>query len=531
MTFAADQQPISGSDFVGGQWVSIAGDALQSRSPAEPARVVYACSPRVEHVGQAVEAARRALPTWASLPREKRFAVLKRYAEITKAGAAEMGNLIADEVGKVMWESKGEASILASKVDITLDPAREGGLHRVSDLEMKLSPTRQGSCRFKPHGVMAVLGPFNFPAHLPNGHIVPALAMGNTIVFKPSDKAPAVGELLTRWFDRAIREEFGGEAGKFAGVINLVQGKADVASALVRHDGLDAIAFTGSWPVARRITEANLDRPGRILALELGGSNPAVVMPDADLRLAAIEVARSAFNTTGQRCTCTRRLIVHEAIAGKFVSLVAKIASNLIIGSPRATHPVFAGPINNDESRQRVFAFQRLAAKNGAEIVVPSTPIETREGGWYLTPGIMRVERFSAANVDERLIDAPGFDPGADTEIFGPLLRVATVRSLDEAIEQANATRYGLAAAIFTADQSAGERFLHEVRAGCINVNTGTAGASSKLPFGGLGLSGNHRPAGSFALDYCAYPVATMVENATAIAPSEGMRWEDSWMA
>ncbi|MCU0689401.1 MAG: aldehyde dehydrogenase family protein, partial [Phycisphaerales bacterium] len=353
----ADLAPMAstrtGFNFIGGQWIAIPGEALTSHNPAEPARVVYACSPSVDHVSQAVDAARRALPAWAGLSRERRFAVLRRYAQITKARAPEMAGLIADEVGKASWESKGEAAILASKVDITLDADRHGGMARVTDFAFDLSPTRVGACRFKPHGVMAVLGPFNFPAHLPNGHIVPALAMGNTIVFKPSDKAPAVGELLVRWLDEALREELGSEAPRFAGVINLVQGRADVASALVRHDGLDAIAFTGSWPVARRIMEANLDRPGRILALELGGSNPTVVMPDADLRLAAIEVARSAFNTTGQRCTCTRRLIVHEAIAGKFTTLVAKIASNLIIGSPRDTHPVFTGPINNDATRQQ----------------------------------------------------------------------------------------------------------------------------------------------------------------------------------
>ena len=517
------------SNLIGREWVAIPGDALVSRSPAEPGRVVYSCAPKVEHVGQAVEAARRALPAWSALPREKRFAVLRRFALISKANAPAMGSLIADEVGKVLWESTGEAQLLAGKVDITLDPAREGGLHRVEDLELALSPTRTGACHFKPHGVMAVLGPFNFPAHLPNGHIVPALAMGNTVVFKPSDKAPAVGELLVRWFDRAIREELAGVPGNFDGVINLVQGKADVASALVAHDGIDAIAFTGSWPVARQIIRANLDRPGRLLALELGGSNAAVVMPDADMKLAAIEVVRSAFATTGQRCTCTRRLIVHEEIAGRLIALVAKIASNLIMGHPRATHPVFAGPMINEAARERIFAFQHAAGGARAEIVVPSVPIEQPGGGWYLCPGVMRVDRFCTLAIDEGAPGGGAFDAGGDIEIFGPLLRVATVRSLDEAIEQTNATRYGLAGAIFTRDQASATRFVRQARAGCINVNNGTAGASSKLPFGGLGLSGNHRPAGSFALDYCAYPVASMVEAGTSAMPSEGMLWDDRW--
>jgi succinylglutamic semialdehyde dehydrogenase len=514
--------PISGSNFIGGRWVPIPGEVLVSRNPAWPAQVVYACGPVAGHVDQAVLAARGALGAWAGVEREKRFAVLRRYGQIAKEQQGAMSGLLCDEIGKVMWECKGEASILSGKVDITLDQAPEGGLRRVSDFELSLSPTRTGRCLFKPHGVVGVIGPFNFPAHLPNGHIVPALAMGNTVVFKPSDKAPGVGELLVRWFDRAISEEFGAEAGRFAGVINLVQGKADVAGELVRHAGLDAVAFTGSWPVARKIAEANLDRPGLVLAFELGGNNPAVVMPGADLKLAAIEVVRSAFNTTGQRCTCTRRLIVHEAVAGRLVPLVCKLASNLIVGDPRATHPVFMGPINSEAARAAVLEAQARWERCGGRVLVRSSAVATLAGGWYVTPGVVEVERFVASE------DAG--EAGADVEVFGPLLRVCVVRSLDEAIAQANATRYGLAASVFTPDEGEGRRFINEVRAGCINVNAGTAGASSKLPFGGLGLSGNHRPAGSFALDYCVYPVASMVETSTAIAPSEGMRWDDAWL-
>jgi len=518
----AARATISGHDFVGGAWVPIPGEALVSRSPARPAQVVYSCVPVPGHVDAAVRAARRALPAWSALGREARFAVLRRYAAICKQHQQQMADLLCDEIGKVMWECKGEASILAGKVDITLDAAPEGGLARVSDFEIKLSETRSGHCLFRPHGVVGVLGPFNFPAHLPNGHIVPALAMGNTVVFKPSDKAPGVGELLVRWFDRAIVEEFGVDAARFAGVINLVQGKADVAGLLVRHEGLDAIAFTGSWPVARKIAEANLDRPGRVLAFELGGNNPAIVMPGADLKLAAIEVVRSAFNTTGQRCTCTRRLIVDEAVADKLVPLVCKVASNLIVGDPRASHPVFMGPINSEPSRQAVLEYQRRCEGNSARVLLRSSAIDTPEGGYYISPCVVEVPGFVISEAED--------EPGADVEVFGPLLRVKVVRGLDEALAQAGATRYGLAASIFTPDAHAQRRFLHEVRAGCLNVNTGTAGASSKLPFGGLGLSGNHRPAGSFALDYCAYPVASMVERSVAIAPSEGMRWEDGWL-
>lgn len=510
-------------DFIAGAWIPIEGSSLISRNPAFPERVVYSGGPKVDHVDQAVKAARKALPAWSSLAREKRFAVLNRFAAITKQHASVMADLLCDEIGKVMWEAKQEASILANKVEITLDPSPEGGLRRVTGFDLTLSPTRTGRCVFRPHGVMAVLGPFNFPAHLPNGHIVPALAAGNTVVFKPSDKAPAVGQQLVEWFKQALDDE----GVKIPGVVNLVQGGADVASALVKHEGLDAVAFTGSWGVGRRILEANLDRPGRIIALELGGSNPCVVLPDADLRLAALELARSAFTTTGQRCTCTRRAILHEKIADKVISAVCKMASTLVVGQPRATHPVFMGPINNEQSRRAVLDFQTSASKGGGEVLVASSAIDTpgsTSKGYFLTPSVIRVERFGRETEDA------GRDAGCDTEVFGPLLRISVVKDLDDAIVQSNATKYGLAAAIFTNDEQSAQRYLNEVRAGCINVNTGTAGASSKLPFGGFGISGNHRPAGSFALDYCAAPVACMLEKATTAAVPEGMKFEDSWV-
>jgi succinylglutamic semialdehyde dehydrogenase len=516
------------SNLIGADWLPVRGSTLRTHNPANPDQIVFECEPKLSHVGAAVASARAALGPWSRTPRETRFAVLRRFAELSKLHAAKFADVICDEVGKVMWEARAEASILAGKVDITLDPAREGGLHRVSDFDMKLSPTRTGHCTFKPHGVVAVLGPFNFPAHLPNGHIVPALAMGNTVVFKPSDKASAVGQLLVEVFDLALREVLG--AKYIPGVVNLVHGRADVASALVRHEGVDAIAFTGSWPVGRKILEANLDRPGRIVALELGGSNPAVVMDDADLKLAAVELARGAFVTTGQRCTCTRRAIIHESIADRLLPLVVKIARSLIIAPPRAPSPVFTGPLNNQGAVDAMLNFQRDAENAGADVLVHAERLTRLGSGYFVSPSIIRVDRFSA--------EPPAFgtdgllDPGADLEIFGPLLRYTIVRDFDDALEQANASRYGLAASIFTMRDEHQRRFLDECRAGCINVNTGTAGASSKLPFGGLGLSGNHRPAGSFALDYCAYPVATMVESqaSAGLTMVEGMDWDDAWL-
>lgn len=509
------------SDLIAGKFIRPDGARVFSTNPARPDSIVWDGTSSVSHVDKAVAAARAALPAWSRAPIEKRIAALRRFQKLADSKQEAIATLIRDETGKVMWDSNAEAGLLGAKVDITLDSSEIGAMRRVSGYEIDLAATRKGRAWFRPHGVMAVLGPFNFPAHLPNGHIIPALAMGNTIVLKPSDKTPAVGQLLGELYQEALAAE-----GFGAGVVNVIQGGVDVAKKLSAHRDLDGILFTGSWPVGRAIMEANLDHPGRMLALEMGGNNAAVILDDADLKQAVIECVRCAFITTGQRCTCTRRVIVQKSVADKVISAICKSASNLIIGDPAAAHPVFMGPLISKGSRDAVLQSQEQMIRAGAQVLLKAEAVTQPEptvGGHYISPGILKVDRFVGD-------DAPGF-AGADVEVFGPLLRISVVDSLDEAIAQANATKYGLAASIFSKNQASIDRFLAEARAGCVNVNAGTAGASSKLPFGGLGHSGNHRPAGSFSLDYCAYPVAGMLEHGNAATISAGMRVEDAWLS
>ncbi|MBL4592109.1 MAG: aldehyde dehydrogenase family protein, partial [Phycisphaerales bacterium] len=397
---------------------------------------------------------------------------------------------------------------------ITIEEGIHTGRQRVSGFDFQLNETKNARCSFHPHGVMAVVGPFNFPAHLPNGHIVPALLMGNTVVFKPSEKTPAVGQMLVEMFDEALCSQ-----GAPEGVLNLVHGAAEESRVLCSHHDVNGVLFTGSWEVGRKIQEANLDYPGKIIALEMGGNNPAVIMPDADLYQAVVESVRCAFNTTGQRCTSTRRLIVHEAVADKVITAVIKAASNLLVGDPRSQTPVFMGPIISREARDATFAFEKKLADTGGRVLLESTGLPDRDG-WYATPSVVEVDRFTLGNDD----------CGCDEELFGPLLRVCTVGSFEEALEQANATRYGLSASLFSANTEYQNAFLASAHAGCRNINCGTAGASSKLAFGGIGWSGNHRPAGAFSLDYCAYPVATMTETGDACLIPTGMRVEREWV-
>ena len=481
------------SDYVGGSFRPLSGDAILTRDPAAPASVVWAGTPSAQNAEDAVGSARRALAAWTALGLDGRRAHLERWREACVRNAARLAAAISREVGKVRWEAELEAKIVAEKVAITLE---ERVLARIGGFEVAAGAGKTGICAFRPHGVMAVLGPFNFPAHLPNGHIVPALLAGNTVVLKPSEKAAAVGQLLA---------ELAHEAGFPAGVFNVVQGGGATAARLATHPEVDGVLFTGSFPVGRRILEANLDTPGRIVALEMGGSNPAIVTARADLRRAAIECVRAGFATTGQRCTCTRRLIVDDAVADRFIPMFLKLASTLVVAAADDGVPAFMGPLVTGDARDAVLRAQAAIARRG-RLLLEAARLD--RAGHFLAPGAVEVERF------ERRAD--------EEEVFGPFVQISRARDLDDAIQQANATNFGLAASLFSADDEEWRAVLAGVRAGCINWNTGTAGASSKLPFGGLGRSGNHRPAGAFAVDACAYPVATMIDTAEPAIP-QGM--------
>lgn len=470
------------------------GPDIVSFDPARPSEEVGRAVVDPGAVDAAVRAARAAFPSWSERPMEERAERLRAWGATCARHVDRIAALVTRETGKILPESRQEAQLLSDKVAVTLE---ERVRARIGDYEVGGTATRTNRCSWRPYGVMAVIGPFNFPAHLPNGHWVPALLAGNTVVFKPSEKAPATGALMA---------ELMAESGMPEGAFNLVQGRGDAAAALVAHGGVDGILFTGSWPVGRRILESNLDRPGRMVALEMGGSNPAIVMDDADLRQAVIECVRCAYLSSGQRCTCTRRIVVHRAVADRFIDAFVRCARSLAVGPGDATPAPFMGPVISREARDAVLAFQRECVGRGEELLLESRALPGE--GWFVTPGALR---------------APRFERAADREVFGPIVRIAVADGLDDAIEQANATDFGLAASIFTRGERSVRAAMARLRAGCINVNCGTAGASGKLPFGGLGRSGNLRPAGAAMIDSCAYPVATMAESGDAATIPAGM--------
>ncbi|MBM4110173.1 MAG: aldehyde dehydrogenase family protein [Phycisphaerae bacterium] len=491
------------ANLIDGRWhpLEAEGADVTSVNPARPDEVVWSARARLEDVDAAISAARRALPAWRMAGAESRASALKRFAAVVSGRAEDIARAITREMGKTLAESRLEAKLLVDKIAITLGDSCQA---RVRPWEFTVAPTRLGRCSFRSHGVMAVVGPFNFPAHLPHGHWVPALLLGNTVVFKPSERTPLVGQIMAECMQAAELP---------AGVFNLVQGGPSVAKALVAHEGLDGILFTGSWPVGRSIMQANLERPGRLLALEMGGSNAAIVLDDAHRRQSVLECVRASFATTGQRCTCTRRIVVHEAAAPWFIPAFCRMASTLLVGDGAGGSPIFMGPLATESARRAALEFQAHAAARGATILLRAAALD--RPGWFMTPGILKWPRLTLEH---------------DGELFAPIVQLALATSDDDALEQANATRFGLAASVFTATRARWDALCPRIEAGCVNWNVGTAGASSALPFGGLGLSGNHRPAAAFSVDSCAAPIAHLEESSDAAAVPDGALWDDTWL-
>jgi succinylglutamic semialdehyde dehydrogenase len=434
-----------------------------------------------------VRAAREAWPGWASRPLTVRIEAMRRFTNVVRGAKDKFADLIARETGKPLWEAGTEVDAVINKVDISISAYSE----RTAQRRFEGALGARVAVRHKPHGVLAVLGPYNFPAHLPNGHIVPALIAGNAVVFKPSEKTPAVGEFLVRLFH---------EAGVPEGVVRCLIGGPEQGKALAAHPGIDGLLFTGSARAGMSLHRQFAESPEKILALELGGNNPLVIWETPDIYSAAVIAVQSAFLSAGQRCTAARRLIVQDGKHQELIDQICRLSDRLIVGHPHATPAPFMGPvIDNAAADQLQEAFLNLIMKGGRPVKHLDRPSEDKP---FLTPAI---------------IDVTAVEKKPDAELFGPVLQVIRVPDFDAAMAEANATRYGLAASLVGGSPQLYDRFWANVRAGVINWNKPTNGAPSNAPFGGIGMSGNHRPSAYYAADYCAYPVTSSeAENARA---------------
>jgi len=450
----------------------------------EMATIAYSYS----DVDKAVECARTAYKKWRKVPLGDRITTLRKYQDALKRKTALLAEAISREMGKPLWEAESEVKTMIGKVEVTANE----GMKLIEEKRIEsILPGATGVWWHQSLGVMAVIGPFNFPGHLANGHIVPALMTGNTVIFKPSEKTPLTGQIMAECFH---------EAGIPSGVFNLVQGEKEVGRRLCVHEGVDGVLFTGSYEVGNRIQQDTLTQHWKILALEMGGKNSSIVCKDADLDVAIRETLVSAYLTTGQRCSCTSRILVHQTLMDEFVSKFHEKAKSFAIGHP-LTNP-FMGPLIDKSSVDRYIKFQGMAEREGAEIIMSGKRLQLEWDGYYVTPSICLLSDGSVETAKKSVYQ--------QTEIFAPNVAIIPFTEIEQAIELANVTQYGLVCSVFSKSHDVFQLFLDDLRMGLINWNRSTCGASGRLPFGGIKKSGNFYPTGITASYYCTYPVASL---------------------
>lgn len=470
---------LTGELFIDGLWLQGHGPVFESYQPVTGETVWDGESANLEDVDAAVREARNAFLKWQRKSFAERQAVVEAFGELLESHKEELAHQIGRETGKPLWESRTEVAAMIGKIAISVKAYNDRTGTSESDVA-----GGHAVLRHRPHGVVAVFGPYNFPGHLPNGHIVPALLAGNTVVFKPSELTPGVAEMTVRLWEKA---------GIPDGVINLVQGASGTGKSLASHPLIDGLFFTGSSTVGHLLHQQFGGQPEKILALEMGGNNPLIVQDVADIDGAVHHALQSAFLSAGQRCTCARRLLVPKGTKGDaFLDRLAEVSARIQVGEFDADPQPFMGSVISPEAAKKLLAAQSSLIEKGGKPLLEMKQLRPDTG--LLSPGI---------------IDATGVET-VDEEFFGPLLTVYRYKSFDDALELANNTRYGLSAGILTDDRKLYDRLVEEVRAGIVNWNRPLTGASSAAPFGGVGASGNHRPSAYYAADYCAWPMASL---------------------
>lgn len=465
------------SHYINGKWVESQGRAFHSINPADSAIIWQGKEALEENIAAAYDAASQALASWSQLDFATRVTAIQKFGRQVEARKQELLLLIAKEAGKPLWEAATEVSAVLGKIELSIKAYQE----RTWPKEIG---AYENYLRYKPHGVVAVLGPFNFPAHLSNGHIVPALLAGNTVIYKPSELTPAVAELMLQcWHDSGLPP----------GVINGVQGGVSSAKLLLQQD-IQGVYFTGSYKTGLEINKMFSERPEVILALEMGGNNPLVIDRVKNVEAALYNTLLSSFITAGQRCTCARRVFIpNNTFGDHFLEQLIIASKQLQVGAYTLQPEPFIGPVIRYEHALHHLSAQENLIKAGGKALLPMTLLKEHTG--LLTPGI----------IDMSLVSEP-----KDEEIFAPLIQIYRYQTFEQALMGCNQTRYGLSAGLLSDNEKHYHDFFNTVRAGLINWNKPTTGASSALPFGGIGHSGNHRPSAYFAADYCAYPIASL---------------------
>ena len=473
---------------INGIWYEGQGAAFSKTDPLDHQPLWQANAASTADVAAACEAARGAFPAWARTAFEQREQLVKRFAVLLEEHKQQLAEVISRETSKPRWETLTEVQAMIGKVGISLQAYQT----RTGVTETAMADGAS-VLRHRPHGVLAVFGPYNFPGHLPNGHIVPALLAGNTVVFKPSELTPLTAEVtLKLWV----------QAGLPHGVINLVQGGRETGEALAASPAIDGLLFTGSAGTGYHLHRQLAGQPEKILALEMGGNNALIVEQVEDCDAAVNLAIQSAFISAGQRCTCSRRILVKRGAEGDaFIERLVAVAAALCIGRWDAEPQPFMGGVISSGAAEKMLAAQQHLLSLGGKPLLTMKALES--GNALLSPGI----------IDVTGIEVP------DEEYFGPLTTIIRYDDFSQALTIANNTRYGLSVGLVSPRREQFEQLLLEARAGIVNWNKPLTGASSAAPFGGVGASGNHRPSAFYAADYCAWPMSSL-ESATLTLPT-----------
>jgi succinylglutamic semialdehyde dehydrogenase len=466
-------------------------DELISR---EPATGVELWRGAVGDVDAEVAAARSGWAGWAAQPLAVRSETLRRFANVVRQRADGLADTVAREVGKPMWEARAEVEATIALVDIAIRAYGERTAQRRVDAPLGA----RVAVRHKPHGVVAVVSPYPSPLRLPAGRMLPALLAGNAVVLKPSERASASAAALVACFHAA---------GVPVACARLLIGGPDEGKALAEHPGIDAVLFTGSTRVGLSLARALSASPHKLLAADLSGNNPIVVWDTPDLHSAAVIVVQSAFANAGQHCAAARRLIVDDALAEPLIAAINTLIGRLIVGAPHDQPAPFMGPMIDEEAADALTeSFLALLMRGGRPIRHLQ---RIGDSGSLLVPA---------------LIDVTAMTERPDVELFGPILQIVRVATFDQAIAEANATRYGLAASLVSQTPALYDRFWATMRTGIVNWNRPTIGAAASTPIGGLGWSGNHRAGGYYEADHCAYPVTSSEAESARAAIGIGLR-------
>ncbi len=471
--------------------------------PGELTEHLWSAKVSYGHIEQVIDSAIQGFEIWRKTPLSKRIDCLENYKEIITKRQKEISEAIALETGKPLWESKTEATALGVKVDVTVYES----LKRVENIKLgQVMPEIDGHTIYKPLGPCLVIGPFNFPCHLANTQILSALLTGNSIIFKPSEKTIYSSSLM---FD-CLRE-----AGFPKGVINLINGGAKTSSELCESKKIKGIFFTGSKPVGLKILEATHSHLDKIVALELGGKNTTILHKDTNTAHALPELLRSCFLSSGQRCTSTSLIAIHESIADNFIKEFTEITKRIIIDHPtKYKVDPFMGPLIDQAALEKYNEICAQGEKEGAQVIYKNNELDIGFKGHYCSPTIYEMDKEKTQG------------QYIQSEVFGPNCTFIRYKNIEEAISIANCTEYGLAASVFTQDKKIYKQCIQDIDSGLINLNRSTVGASARLPFGGVKSSGNGHPAAVSMIDSTVHMISSLetTDESSTMESVKGLR-------